>query len=802
MYDFKKIEQKWQKFYSDSKVFEVSLDSNKPKYYVLTEFPYPSGEGLHVGHPRGYTAMDVVARKKRMDGFNVLFPMGWDAFGLPAENYAIKNKIHPKEAVKRNIKIFKDQLLKLGLSYDWSREISTTDPKYYKWTQWQFLKFYEHGMAYKAKTPINFCPNCKVGLSNEDSAGGKCDRCDSDVIQVEKEQWMLKMKSYADKLLDGLKETKFLDRIKLGQKNWIGKSSGANIDFELSIKDEKITVFTTRVDTIYGVTFLVMAPEHPLIKKYKHLISNYDEVSLYIETSKNKTEFERVNMTKDKTGVKIEGITALNPVSGEILPIFLSDYVVMGYGSGAVMAVPAHDQRDFEFATKFNLPIICVIDNENSENLEFSYTGDGIMINSGILNGIDNKKDSIAKMTEYIESKKIGQKVKQYRLQDWVFSRQRFWGEPIPMIQCDCCGWVPVPESNLPVKLPEVTSYEQTNTGESPLAIIEDWVNCKCPKCGKDAKRETDTMPNWAGSSWYYLRYMDPQNDTEFVSKKALEYFNQVDLYNGGMEHVTRHLLYARFWHRFFYDIGYIPYSEPFKKRIANGLILAQDGGKMSKSKGNTINPNQIIEEFGADALRLYELFISDYESDASWNTNGLKGCKKFLDRIFRLKEKVINDSNYSKSLEVEINKTIKKVLNDIENLKFNTAIAALMTLLNVYEKCESITKGDYKVILTLLNPFAPHITEELNEICNLGKKLVYCSYPIYDENKIESYEFELIIQINGKLRAKEKVNNNITKEEILEMIHKFPNIEKYLEGSTIVNTIYVPKKLINIVIK
>ena len=800
MYNFSKIEKKWQKYWDENECFKSSNVGEKEKYYILVEFPYPSGSGLHVGHVRSYTALDAMARIKRMQGNNVLFPIGWDAFGLPAEQYAIKNKIHPKQAVKENIKVFKGQIKDLGLSFDWSREFSTTDEEYYKWTQWQFLKFYEKGMAYKGKKEINWCPSCKIGLSNEESEGGVCERCGHTVEKKEKEQWILRMSDYAQKLLDGLDETEFLARIKTAQINWIGKSEGAEVDFKLEQVDDYLKVFTTRPDTLYGVTFMVISPEHPYIEKYKEQIKNYDEVLKYKQESATKTEIERTDMTKDKTGVKIEGINAINPVNGEKIEIWVSDYVLINYGTGAIMAVPAHDERDYAFAKKFGINIIEVI--KGGDISKEAYTGDGEMINSGVLNGLTNKKDSIKKMIEFLEEKGIGKKTINYKLQDWIFSRQRFWGEPIPMIYCDECGWVPVPEKDLPVTLPEVTSYEPTDTGESPLANIHEWVNTTCPKCGGHATRETDTMPNWAGSSWYYLRYMDAKNNDEFVSQEAMKYWGMVDYYNGGMEHATRHLLYARFWHRFLYDNGLVPFAEPFKKRVAHGMILGSNGEKMSKSRGNVVNPDDMIKEYGADALRTYELFIGDYEKDAAWSENGLKGCKRFLDRVYRLKDKVVARDEYTKELESIIHKSIKKVTNDISTMKYNTAVSQLMILTNEFEKANSITKKDYKTMLTLLNPIAPHTTEELNEICNLGETLVNTPWPSYDEAKTIDDEKEIGVQVNGKVRATILINDNMSEDEIKDIALNEENVKKHMEGKEVVKVIVIKGRIVNIVVK
>ena len=793
MYEHQKIEQKWQEYWQKHQTFAASNNSEKPKSYLLVEFPYPSGAGLHVGHVRSYTALDTLARKRRMEGHNVLFPIGWDAFGAPAEQYAIKNHIHPKDAVKANIKTFKKQIEELGISFDWNREFSTTDPEYYKWTQWQFLKFYEHGMAYKAKKNINWCPTCKTGLSNEDSAGGVCERCGSQVYQKEKEQWLLRMSDYAEDLIQGLDDTNFSDRVKIGQINWIGKSKGAEIDFKIG--DENLTVYTTRPDTIYGVTFMVIAPEHPLIEKLSNKITNMYEIKKYQEFAKTKSELERTELSKEKTGVEIKGIKAINPVTKKEIPIWTADYVMMGYGTGAIMAVPAHDSRDYEFANKFNIDIIPVIEGDT-----LPYTGDGKYINSDILNGMTNKDEAIHKMIDYLEENKIGRPKVNYRLQDWIFSRQRFWGEPIPLINCPKCGWVEVPEKDLPVRLPDVANYEPTDDGESPLAGIDEWVNTTCPKCGGKAKRETDTMPNWAGSSWYWLRYMDAHNDREFVSKEALNYWGKVDWYDGGMEHVARHLLYARFWNQFLYNIGLVPNKEPFDKRTLHGMILGPDGEKMSKSKGNVINPHSIVEEFGADALRVYEMFIGDYEKDAAWSTNGLKGCKRFLDRVWKIGEKLSDKHGYQN--EVLVNQTIKKVSDDIENIKYNTAVSALMILLNNYEDEESITRDEYRTLLHLLNPFAPHITEELNEKYSLGKPLCESNWPKYDETKIENDNYELVFQVNGKVRGKMEVAKETSKQEMEKLAKENENVKKFIEGKEIVKIITIPGRLVNIVVK
>ena len=800
MYNFKKIEKKWQEKWEKEKTFEVNNEKDKKKkYYMLVEFPYPSGAGLHVGHTRVYTASDVQARFKKAKNYKVLFPMGWDAFGAPAEQYAIKNHIYPRQAVEENIKVFKGQMKSLGLSIDWSREFSTTDPSYYKWTQWQFLQFYKKGLAYKAEKEINWCPNCKTGLSNEDASGGVCERCGSKVTKKLKNQWMLKMSSYAESLLEGLKDTDFVDRIKTAQINWIGKSIGAEVSFKLKDTNDFLKVFTTRCDTLYGVTFMVMSPEHPYLNKYKAKIKNIKEVEAYQEQAKQKNEIERTDMTKEKTGVKLDGLVAINPINNKEVPIYISDYVLVDYGTGAIMAVPAHDERDYEFAKKFGIDIIPVI--EGGDINKAAYTGDGLHINSGILDGLD-KETSIKKMLEYLEEKGIGKKEINYKLQDWIFSRQRFWGEPIPMIHCDTCGWVPVPEKDLPVVLPDVESYEPTDNGESPLSTVEEWVNTTCPNCGKPAKRETDTMPNWAGSSWYWLRYMDPHNDKELANMDVMKYWGQVDLYDGGMEHATRHLLYARFWNQFLYDEGIVPYREPFLYRIAHGMILGEGGEKMSKSKGNVVNPNDMINDYGADALRVYEMFIGDYTKDAAWSENGLKGCYKFLNRIWNLKNKVIAGDNYTSSIENNIHKTIKKVTDDIESLNYNTAVSALMILLNDMDKLEKITSADYRIILHLLNPFAPHITEELNEELKLGSEFSNSKWPTYDKTKTIEENLEIGVQVNGKLRGTIHVKKDEDKSIVESIALEEENVKKHIEGKEIVKTIIVPNRIVNIVIK
>ncbi len=794
MYNHEVIEKKWQKYWEEHKSFEAITGDKRKPYYVLVEFPYPSGAGLHVGHVRSYTAQDAIARMKRMKGYNVLFPMGWDAFGAPAEQYAIKNHIHPREAVKENIHNFKRQMKDLGFSFDWDREFSTTDPEYYKWTQWQFLQFYKHGMAYKAKMAVNWCPKCKSVLSNEDAAGGVCERCGTQVVQKEKSQWMLKMSSYAEDLLDGLKDTNFADRVKMGQINWIGKSVGAEVIFKVADLDYEFKVFTTRCDTLFGATYCVMAPEHKLVD----VITTDEQMSAvkaYKDACMLKNDMERTELNKEKTGV-FTGAYAVNPVNGKRLPIWISDYVLASYGEGAIMAVPAHDTRDYEFAKKFGLEIIPVI--EGGDTLP--YTGDGVHINSEFLDGM-NKEDALNKMIDWLLKNKCGKKSVNYKMRDWIFSRQRFWGEPIPMVHCDTCGWVPLPEDELPLLLPDVAEYEPTIDGESPLAKITDWVNTTCPKCGKPAMRETDTMPNWAGSSWYFLRFMDPHNTKEFASMEAMKYWNKVDWYNGGMEHTARHLLYARFWVQFLYNINLVPNKEMIWTRVSHGMVLGSDNQKMSKSKGNVINPDDIVKEYGADALRVYEMFMGDYEQDAPWSVDSLKGCKRFIDRIVRLKDKVTDSDSYTLELEVIINQTIKKVERDLGVMQYNTAIAALMILLNNYEKLNSITKKDYRTLLQLLNPFAPHITEELNQ--SLGfKPICEDSWPIYDEEKTSFKEKEIGVQVNGKLRASISISVDEDEESMKEKALACENVKRHIMDKEIVKVIVIKGKIVNIVVK
>lgn len=798
MYNFKEIEKKWQKYWDDNECFKALDDYSKPKFYGLVEFPYPSGVGMHLGHIKAYSGLEVVARKRRLEGYNVLFPIGYDAFGLPTENSAIKQNIHPRVLTDRNIEVFAGQLKKVGFSFDWSRVIDTTDEGYYKWTQWIFLKMFEKGLAFRDTTLVNYCPSCRVVLANEDSQGGKCDVCHSQVVQKEKDVWYLRITEYADKLLEGLKEVDYLPNIKLQQENWIGKSTGAYVDFKVKDLDEVLKVYTTRPDTLFGATFMVVAPEHHIIDNHKDMVKNMDEIMAYREEAKKKTEFERVQLAKDKTGVRIDGLVAINPVNGAEIPIYIADYVMMGYGTGAIMAVPAHDTRDYEFATKFGIDIIPVIEGGDIE--KEAYTGDGIHINSGFLDGL-NKKDAIEKVIEYLKEKGVGEKAVQYKMKDWAFNRQRYWGEPIPIVHCEHCGDVAVPYEELPLKLPEVTNFEVGTDGESPLAKIDSFVNCKCPKCGKDAKRETDTMPQWAGSSWYFLRYVDPHNDKEFASREKLNYWMPVDWYNGGMEHVTRHVIYSRFWYHFLYDLGLVPTSEPYKRRTAQGLILGPDGEKMSKSRGNTIDPNTIVDEYGADTLRTYVLFMGDYGLEAPWNEQGVKGISRFLDRVYRLNERLNNNDGYTSSFESIINKTIKKVSDDIETLKYNTAISELMKLVNEYYAVESISKDDYTVLLTLLYPFAPHITEELNEVIGNGP-ICKSSWPKYDETKTIDETKEIAVQVNGKVRGTITIHVDDSEDIIKEKALNEDNVKKHIEGKNIVKVIVIKGKIVNIVVK
>ncbi|MDD7377761.1 MAG: leucine--tRNA ligase [Lachnospiraceae bacterium] len=798
-YNHRAIEQKWQKIWDDEKAFAASDDYSKPKYYALVEFPYPSGQGLHVGHPRPYTALDIVARKRRMQGYNVLYPMGWDAFGLPTENYAIKNKIHPKVVTQNNVERFKGQLHALGYSFDWDREINTTDTEYYKWTQWIFLKLFKAGLAYKSEMPINWCTSCKVGLANEEVVNGVCERCGSPVVRKVKSQWMLKITDYAEKLLEGLEDVDYIERVKVSQKNWIGKSQGAEVQFPIAGKEEKLTVYTTRPDTLFGATYMVVSPEHPMLDKYKDEIQNWDAILQYREQAAKKSDFERSELAKEKTGVSIEGLMAVNPVNGKEIPIWVSDYVLMSYGTGAIMAVPAHDTRDWEFAKKFNLPIIEVVaGGENVQEEAFTDVATGKLINSEFLNGLE-VAEAKKKMIEYLEEKHIGKSKTNFKLRDWVFSRQRYWGEPIPIVKCEKCGYVPLPENELPLELPEVDSYMPTDNGESPLAAMTDWVNTTCPCCGGPAKRETDTMPQWAGSSWYFLRYTDPKNTEALASKEALEYWLPVDWYNGGMEHTTLHLLYSRFWHRFLYDEGIVPTKEPYQKRTSHGMILGENGEKMSKSRGNVVNPDDIVMDYGADTLRTYEMFIGAFDLSASWSENGVKGCRRFLDRVWKLQEILVDGDAYSADLETKMHQTIQKVSSDFENLKYNTAIAAMMSLINDFYKKGAINKKEFETFLILLNPVAPHITEELWEICGYTGRVYQQSWPEFDESKTVEDTIEIAVQINGKTRAVVKLAADVSKEDALAAGKEA--VADKLTG-TIVKEIYVPGRIINIVQK
>ena len=799
-YNHREVEQKWQAVWDDEKAFAVSDDYSKPKYYALVEFPYPSGQGLHVGHPRPYTALDIVARKRRMQGYNVLYPMGWDAFGLPTENYAIKNHIHPKIVTKNNVERFKNQLHSLGYSFDWDREINTTDPNYYKWTQWIFLKLFKEGLAYKSEMPINWCTSCKVGLANEEVVNGVCERCGAEVVRKVKSQWMLKITEYADKLIQDLDTVDYIERVKVSQKNWIGKSEGAEVDFCISGKEDKLRIYTTRPDTLFGATYMVVSPEHPMIDKYKDEIGNWDAIVEYREMASKKSDFERTELAKDKTGVEIDGLRAINPVNGKEIPIWISDYVLMTYGTGAIMAVPAHDDRDWEFAKKFGLPIIEVVAGSpvSVEEAVFTDVATGTLVNSDFLNGL-SVADAKKKIIEFLEEKGIGTKKTNFKLRDWVFSRQRYWGEPIPIVQCEKCGFVPLDENELPLELPEVDSYMPTDNGESPLAAMTDWVNTTCPCCGGPAKRETDTMPQWAGSSWYFLRYTDPTNENALASKEALEYWLPVDWYNGGMEHTTLHLLYSRFWHKFLYDQKVVPCPEPYQKRTSHGMILGENGEKMSKSRGNVINPDDIINEFGADTLRTYEMFIGAFDMAASWSNDGVKGCRRFLDRVWKLQELVTEETGYSKELETRMHQTIKKVSSDFESLKYNTGIAAMMSLINDFYKAGKVTRDEFKTLITMLNPVAPHMTEELWEIMGYEGKLYQTSWPVWDEAKTVESVIEVAVQVNGKVRATVKVPADVSKEDAIAAGKEA--VADKLAG-TIVKEIYVPGKIINIVVK
>ena len=801
-YNHKVVEGKWQKVWDDNKAFAATDDYSKPKYYALVEFPYPSGQGLHVGHPRPYTALDIVARKRRMQGYNVLYPMGWDAFGLPTENYAIKNKIHPKEVTKTNVARFKKQLHSLGYSFDWDREINTTDPEYYKWTQWIFLKLFKAGLAYKKEMPINWCTSCKVGLANEEVVNGVCERCGSEVVRKVKSEWMLKITDYADKLIEGLDGVDYMERVKVSQKNWIGRSTGAEGDFSVKGKEDKLRIYTTRCDTLFGVTYMVVSPEHPILDKYKDEISNWSDIEAYREQAAKKSDFERSELAKDKTGVCIDGLTAINPVNGKEIPIYVSDYVLMSYGTGAIMAVPAHDDRDWEFAKKFGLPLIQVVAKDGEEvdinEAAFTDVATGVLINSDFLNGLE-VKDAKEKMIKFLEEKGIGQAKTNYKLRDWVFSRQRYWGEPIPIVHCDKCGYVPIDESQLPLLLPEVDSYMPTDNGESPLAAMTDWVNTTCPCCGGPAKRETDTMPQWAGSSWYFLRYTDPHNTEALASKEALKYWLPVDWYNGGMEHTTLHLLYSRFWHKFLYDQGVVPTPEPYQKRTSHGMILGENGEKMSKSRGNVVNPDDIVDVYGADTLRTYEMFIGAFDLAASWSEDGVKGCRRFLDRVWKLQDSVTDEKGYSKDMETKMHQVIKKVSNDFENLKYNTAIAAMMALINDFYKKGSVTADEFKTLLILLNPVAPHITEELWSVKNYGGYVYQQTWPEFDEAKTVESTVEIAVQINGKTKATLAIGKEDPKDEVIAKAKEV--IADKLTGN-VIKEIYVPGRIVNIVMK
>ena len=799
-HEFNRIERKWQDRWAKENCYHAVTGDSKPKFYALVEFPYPSGQGLHVGHARPYTAMDVVARKRRMDGYNVLFPMGYDAFGLPTENYAIKNHIHPAKVTHDNIQNFTNQLKMLGYSFDWDRVVDTTDPNYYKWTQWIFLQLFKKGLAYKTSMPVNWCTSCKCVLANEEVVNGVCERCGSEVVRKEKSQWMLKITQYAQRLIDDLDDLDFIERVKIQQKNWIGRSTGAEVTFPTT-QGDNLVVYTTRPDTLFGATYMVLAPEHPYIEKWKDAIANWDAVTAYVEAAAHKSDFERTELVKEKTGVKLEGVRGVNPVNGKEIPIFISDYVLVSYGTGAIMAVPAHDDRDWAFAKKFGCEIIEVVQGGDIEKEAFTLKDDtGIMVNSDFLNGM-TVKDAIPAMKKWLEEKGIGHEKVNYKLRDWVFSRQRYWGEPIPLVHCDKCGWVPLPEDQLPLLLPEVESYEPTDNGESPLAAMTDWVNTTCPCCGGPAQRETDTMPQWAGSSWYFLRYMDPHNDKALASPEALKYWGQVDWYNGGMEHTTLHLLYSRFWHKFLYDLGVVPFPEPYHKRTSHGMILGEGGEKMSKSRGNVVNPNDVVAQYGADTMRMYIMFIGDFEKAAAWSDNAVKGCKRFLDRIWNLADQVKEGDTYSKDNEALVHKTIKKVSDDIENMKFNTAIAALMTLTNqFYDK--GVNRAEFQTLLLLLSPFAPHIVEELWERFGLEGMACTSSWPAYDESKTIASEVTIAVQVGGKLKATVTVPMNSDQEAVLEVVKAEPKIAKLMEGKNLVKVIHVPNKLMNLILK
>ena len=801
-YNFKEIEKKWQDKWYKEGTFNASSDYTNPKkWYGLIEFPYPSGQGLHVGHPRSYTALDIIARKRRMQGYNVLFPIGFDAFGLPAENFAIKNHIHPRITTEKNIEHFTEQLKSIGFSFDWSREINTTDPNYYKWTQWIFIQLFKHGLAYKATMPINFCTGCKVGLANEEVVNGVCERCGSPVVQKEKSEWMLKITEYAQRLIDDLDDIDFLEKIKIQQRNWIGRSEGAEVKFKITGTEDELEVYTTRPDTLFGATYMVIAPEHKLIEKYADRITNMAEVEEYKKQASMKSDFERSEINKEKTGVEVKGITATNPLTNKEIPIWISDYVLSTYGTGAIMAVPAHDERDYEFAKKFKLPIVQVLDDGESSIEDGAMVGDGTHINSGFLDGL-NKEDAIEKVNRYLEDNNIGKPKVNYKLRDWVFSRQRYWGEPIPMVYCEHCGWQPIPEEELPLKLPEVEDFEPGENGESPLAKMEDWIRTTCPVCGEEARRETDTMPQWAGSSWYFLRYMDPHNNDALASKEALEYWSPVDWYNGGMEHTTLHLLYSRFWHKFLYDIGVVPTKEPYQKRTSHGMILGDNGEKMSKSKGNVINPDDIVNDFGADTFRVYEMFMGPFDQSAAWSMDSIRGCLKFLDRVWNLQTMLVDGDVYSKETEVMMHKAIKKVTNDIEEMKFNTCVSTFMTMVNEFYRLKQINKAEFKTFLTLLNPFAPHITEELNKLAGFEKEVSAYEWPKYDEAKTIDDMVEIPVQVNGKLRGTISVVRDSEEDEVKAIVHENVSVQNAIKEKQIVKEIYVKNKIYNIVVK
>ena len=800
-YNHKAVEEKWQKIWEDKGVFHASDDTEKEKFYALIEFPYPSGQGLHVGHPRPYTALDTVARKRRLEGYNVLYPIGWDAFGLPTENYAIKNHIHPEIVTKKNIARFKKQIQSLGISFDWSREINTTDPEYYKWTQWIFIQLYKHGLAYKKEMNVNWCTSCKCVLANEEVVNGVCERCGSEVVHKVKSQWMLKITEYADRLINDLDLVNYPDRVKAQQKNWIGRSKGAEVDFTTTTGDT-LTIYTTRADTLYGATYMVISPEHPMIEKWADKISNMDEIKKYQEAAARKSDFERTEVAKEKTGVRIDGVNAINPVNNKEIPIFISDYVLVSYGTGAIMAVPAHDTRDWEFAKKFDLPIIEVVKGGNVQEEAYTDCAKGIMVNSGMLDGL-TVDEAKKKIIDWLTSEGKGHSKVNYKLRDWVFSRQRYWGEPIPMVYCEKCGYVPIDEKDLPLRLPMVESYEPTDNGESPLAKMTDWINTTCPCCGGKAKRETDTMPQWAGSSWYYLRYMDPHNKNAIASKEALNYWSPVDWYNGGMEHTTLHLLYSRFWHKFLYDIGVVPTPEPYAKRTSHGMILGENGEKMSKSRGNVVNPDEIVNEYGADTMRLYEMFIGDFEKAAPWSKASIRGCRRFVERYWNLQSVLIDGDKIRPELEGAFNKAIKKVGEDIENIKFNTAIATLMALINDISNVKSINKEELRIFSILLNPFAPHVTEEVYEACKLGNGiLAEAEWPEYDESKCVDESVEIVVQVNGKIKAKLNIPVDADKDAVLDLAKNDENVKKAIDGMKIIKEIVVPKKLVNLVVK